>query len=90
MSMIGDARGERSLPVTEEQLAEPRPVPELEGQRMLLQAAERLLDGVDRALTSLDDGTYGTCEVCGDALDEQDLEGDPLLTRCVAHRPPGT
>ncbi len=90
MSMIGDARGERSLPVTEEQLAEPRPVPELEGQRMLLQAAERLLDGVDRALTSLDDGTYGTCEVCGDALDDQDLEGAPLLTRCIAHRPRGT
>ncbi len=90
MSMIGDARGERSLPVTEEHLAEPRQVPELEGQRMLLHAAERLLDGVDRALTSLDDGTYGTCDVCGDVLDDQDLEGDPLLTRCVAHRPART
>ena len=77
------------MPVTKERPAEPVPVPEIEEQRMLLQAAERLLDGVDRALARLDDGTYGTCEVCGGALDDGDLEGDPLLTRCAAHRSPG-
>ena len=77
------------MPVTKEWPAEPGPVPEIEEQRMLLQAAERLLDGVDRALARLDDGTYGTCEVCGGALDDGDLEEDPLLTRCAAHRSPG-
>ena len=77
------------MPVTNERPAEPVPVPEIEEQRMLLQAAERLLDGVDRALARLDDGTYGTCEVCGGALDDGELKEDPLLTRCAAHRSPG-
>ena len=77
------------MPVTNERPAEPVPVPEIEEQRMLLQAAERLLDGVDRALARLDDGTYGACEACGAALDDRDLEEDPLLTRCAAHRSPG-
>jgi len=89
MSMPGDVPGEHPLPVTLDRLAEPGAVPEIEEQRMLLHVAERLLDGVDRALARLDDGTYGTCEVCGAALDDHDLEGDPLLTRCVAHRSPG-
>ncbi len=76
------------MAVTKERMAEPGPPPEIEEQRVLLHAAERLLDGVDRALARLDDGTYGTCEACGAALDERDLEGDPLLTHCVAHRSP--
>jgi RNA polymerase-binding transcription factor DksA len=87
--IFGDAGGEPPVPATEERLAEPGPLAELDGQRLLLQAAERLLDGVDRALACLDEGTYGTCEVCGDALEDDDLERDPLLTHCVAHRQTG-
>lgn len=56
--------------------------------RALLRAAERLLDGVDRALGSLDDGSYGTCEVCGTSVDDRDLEEDPVLMRCPQHRGP--
>ncbi len=58
-------------------------VDEYEG---LVLAAEQLLDGVDRALASLDDGTYGACEVCGDAVDDRVLDQDPLATRCSMHR----
>jgi DnaK suppressor protein len=54
----------------------------------LLRAAERLLDDVDRALTSLDDGSYGTCERCGAAIDDGDLQEDPLVTACPQHRGP--
>ena len=55
----------------------------------LLRTAELLLDGVDRALAALDDGTYGTCEVCGTPLGDSDLEEDPVLVKCLEHRGPG-
>jgi len=59
---------------------------DLEGHRALMRAAAQVLDGVDRALAALDDGTYGTCEACGEAIGDEELAGDPLLTRCAAHR----
>lgn len=44
------------------------------------------LAAVESALERLDDGTYGTCVVCGATLDEHGLASDPLLERCAAHR----
>jgi RNA polymerase-binding transcription factor DksA len=61
----------------------------VEEYRALLRAAEATLDGVDRALAALDDGTYGACEVCGAAVDGWELERDPLVTRCSSHRVAG-
>ena len=40
----------------------------------LLTEAERVLDEVDHALARLDDGTYGSCEVCGSAIGDDRLE----------------
>ncbi len=60
----------------------------VDGHRALLAAAEQLLDDVDHALASLDDGSYGACDVCGAPVGESDLEEDPLLTRCSQHRGP--
>jgi DnaK suppressor protein len=57
-----------------------------EEYRTLLRAAEHLLDDVDRALASLDDGSYGMCAVCGAPLDDRYLEEDPLAARCAQHR----
>jgi hypothetical protein len=54
--------------------------------RAVLLAAEQLLDGVDRALASLDDGSYGACQECGSAVDDRDLAEDPLATVCARHR----
>jgi RNA polymerase-binding transcription factor DksA len=50
-----------------------------------LDQSEALLDGVDRVLRALDAGTYGTCEACGTAIDDDRLAADPLVTTCVAH-----
>jgi DnaK suppressor protein len=44
-----------------------------------------VLDGVDRALERLSEGTYGTCEVCGAPVLEADLERDPTLRMCEQH-----
>ncbi|HSL11702.1 MAG TPA: TraR/DksA family transcriptional regulator [Actinomycetota bacterium] len=41
------------------------------------------LADVDRALEKLDDGTYGTCDVCGDAIAPARLEARPWSVRCV-------
>lgn len=51
-----------------------------------LEQVEAELDGVERALTRLDDGTFGTCEVCHDRLDEEQLAAEPLAVRCPDHR----
>jgi DnaK suppressor protein len=50
-----------------------------------LDAAERDVDDVERALNRLDDGTYGTCEVCGATIPEDVLADEPARRTCAAH-----
>lgn len=44
-----------------------------------------LLDQVRTASSRLDDGTYGTCEVCGGQIAQDRLEARPWATRCIRH-----
>ncbi|MGD0747968.1 MAG: TraR/DksA C4-type zinc finger protein [Acidimicrobiales bacterium] len=44
-----------------------------------------VLDGVDRALRRLSDGTYGSCEACGAPILDADLEADPVRRMCEQH-----
>ncbi|MHB1585429.1 MAG: TraR/DksA family transcriptional regulator [Acidimicrobiales bacterium] len=55
----------------------------------LLSRAEAMLDDVDRALSRLDQGTYGRCEVCGGAVDDDRLSSDPTATTCGDHADAG-
>jgi DnaK suppressor protein len=48
-------------------------------EQMLTQLAE-----VERALAKLDDGTYGSCDVCGGEIPAGRLEVHPWAVRCVA------
>lgn len=50
-----------------------------------LSRSAAVLDGVDRALERLSDGTYGQCEVCGSPLLLADLELDPTRRMCEQH-----
>jgi len=50
-----------------------------------LDATAADLDGVDAALRRLDDGTYGTCEVCSVELADDVLAADPTTRRCPVH-----
>jgi DnaK suppressor protein len=50
-----------------------------------LTRAATVLDGVDRALERLSDGTYGQCETCGAPVQEGDLERDPTRRTCGQH-----
>jgi DnaK suppressor protein len=45
---------------------------------------ENLRD-VDDALTKLDEGTYGKCEVCGEPIAEARLEAMPSARTCITH-----
>ncbi len=42
-----------------------------------------LLTEVEAALKRIEDGTYGKCIVCGDAIPEKRLEAIPWASRCV-------
>jgi DnaK suppressor protein len=44
-----------------------------------------ILDEVRRARQRVADGSYGTCEVCGEPIPEGRLEARPWVTRCIAH-----
>ena len=43
------------------------------------------LDEVERALAKLEDGTYGTCEVCNEPIAEARLEAMPAARFCIEH-----
>jgi len=43
------------------------------------------LDEVESALAKLDDGSYGKCETCGEAISEARLEAMPATRYCINH-----
>jgi sigma-B regulation protein RsbU (phosphoserine phosphatase) len=49
---------------------------------------EGLLRQVDDALDRLSSGTYGICETCGDPIESDRLEADPLVRFCIDHLSP--
>jgi RNA polymerase-binding transcription factor DksA len=53
--------------------------------RLLANQLREQLGDVERALAKLDDGTYGTCEVCGGRIGEARLEVMPATRFCIDH-----
>ncbi len=45
----------------------------------------RTLEAVRHARARVADGTYGTCEVCGEEIPAERLEARPHVSRCVRH-----
>jgi RNA polymerase-binding transcription factor DksA len=56
----------------------------------VLEDVERELRDVEDALRRLDEGTYGTCEVCGRPIPDERLEANPTARYDVEHEPRGT
>jgi RNA polymerase-binding protein DksA len=50
----------------------------------LVRQAGHQLEEIDAALTRLDAGTYGICEVCGAAVGENRLEARPAARVCIS------
>lgn len=53
----------------------------------LFEHYRRELDDIEKALTSIEKGTYGKCEVCGKDIDPERLEALPTTTFCKEHSP---
>jgi len=45
--------------------------------------AEHLLAEIEAALERVENGTYGTCVVCGKAIGEERLEAVPYASLCI-------
>ena len=59
---------------------------EREKDLSILEQVESELADVEHALRRLDDGTYGTCEVCGRVIPEERLEAVPTARLCLEHQ----
>ena len=59
---------------------------EREKDLSILEQVEAELADVEHALRRLDEGTYGTCEVCGRAIPEERLEAMPATRLCLEHQ----
>jgi RNA polymerase-binding transcription factor DksA len=53
----------------------------------ILDDLETELRDVEHALQRLEDGSYGICEVCGDAISELRLEAKPATRVCCEDHP---
>ena len=51
----------------------------------LLEQLEAEIGDLDAALRKIDDGTYGTCEVCGKEIEPDRLEAMPGTRTCIEH-----
>lgn len=71
-----------------DQFPDPTDRASLEGVRNLtlrIRDRERkLLSKIDEALLRIDDGSYGVCEECGEAISVDRLKARPVTTLCIA------
>jgi RNA polymerase-binding protein DksA len=49
----------------------------------LEEGAQQTLAQIDRALARLEEGTYGSCERCGNPIGEERLRARPWATLCI-------
>ena len=59
---------------------------EREKDLSILEQVEAELADVEHALRRLDEGSYGTCEVCGKAIPDERLEAMPATRLCLEHQ----
>jgi RNA polymerase-binding transcription factor DksA len=58
---------------------------DLTSDRTAVAEVERFFDEVEGALERLEGGTYGLCEACGEAIDDQRLAAAPTSRTCARH-----
>ncbi len=51
----------------------------------LIRAAREHVDSIDMAIARLEDGSYGTCEVCLQPIPAARLEARPTARTCIQH-----
>lgn len=75
------------MTVTEGEFPDPTDRASWESDRnFLLRIRERernLITKIREALERIEEGTFGTCELCGEDISEQRLEVRPVTTLCI-------
>lgn len=51
----------------------------------LVEELEQRQKNVRKAIAKMDEGTYGICDTCGEAIPIDRLEANPAATTCVEH-----
>lgn len=75
-----------TAPDFDENFADSAQVAAEQGENLSLAVALReQLSDVEGALQRIDDGTYGKCEICGEAISEARLEAMPATPFCIDH-----
>jgi DnaK suppressor protein len=84
VELLGSGEGDE--PAFDEGFADSSQVAAEQGEvRALAANLQSLLADVERALKKLDEGTYGSCEVCGQPIAPARLEAMPATRYCVQH-----
>lgn len=76
--------GEEMDTEADENLAADR-VEEWDERRANLSVLERHYNDIVRALKKIENGTYGTCEIGGEQIEEARLAAYPAARTCTAH-----
>lgn len=78
-----------ATPETQEGEADPNiaadRVEDWDERRATLATLERRYNDIVRALAKISDGSYGTCEVCGEEISEERLQANPAARTCAQH-----
>jgi DnaK suppressor protein len=53
--------------------------------QVLARTLQTQLTMVERAISRIDDGTYGTCAVCGELIGKDRQAALPATDRCITH-----
>jgi DnaK suppressor protein len=59
---------------------------EYDERRATVAVLEARYNNIRRALQKIEDGTYGTCEISGEPIEEDRLDANPSARTCKAHR----
>jgi DnaK suppressor protein len=85
-AQLSELDGDENELAVDDNFADSGQVAAEEGENRALAAQLRdQLDDVERALAKLDDGTYGSCEVCSQAVGADRLEAVPTARFCIEH-----
>jgi DnaK suppressor protein len=68
------------------EVAQHGPVTDVEKQVVNLKSDR--LERINAALQRIDEGTYGTCDACGEQIDPRRLDAEPTAMTCMNHLPP--
>lgn len=60
-------------------------VEEFNENNAIVNELEVRINDIDTALLRIESGSFGTCRVCTNAIEEDRLEANPAATTCKAH-----